>query len=152
MESLNISLELPWRASVIKISSFLSAIDGAVFVMHKIEINIKIETNSNCENIQRHYNRNHLNSKMIISKLVKIKLCDIPLAQQPPGSSPCLLAADEGHVRADGGRPRVLLRPPGPGHRGRVHHGGGAQCLPAGGDQRDQGGPGAVPVSGNPRL
>ena len=29
----------------------------AAFVMHKIEINIKIEIISNCENIQRHFNR-----------------------------------------------------------------------------------------------
>ena len=134
----------------------MSAIDGAVFVMHETEINIKIETNLNCENIQRHYNRNHFNSKMTIwkrdKKALKNKMCDIPRPQQPPGSPPGLLAADEGHVGADGGRPRVLLRPPGPGHRGRVRHGGGAQCLPAGGDQRDQGGPGAVPVPGNPRL
>ena len=40
----------------------------AAFVMHKIEINIKIEIISNCENIQRHFNRNHLNSQMTILK------------------------------------------------------------------------------------
>ena len=79
-------------------------------------------------------------------------ICDIPWPQQSPGSPPGLLAADAGHVGDDGGRPRVLLRPPGPGHRGGVHHGGRAQRLPARGDQRDQGGPGPVPVPGNTRL